>query len=98
MEPKGSGSPVHGGCLGLKVYADVNYADKANDRRSVSGIAVRLGGTVVSHASKTQHILSLSTSEAEYNAAVDGVKETLFVRAVLSFVTPETSGATIKGP
>ena len=28
-------------------------ADKANDRRSVSGIAVTFGGTVVSHPSKT---------------------------------------------
>ena len=74
------------------MYADDDYA-KANDRRSVSGIAVTLGGTVVSHSSKTQQIVSLSTSEAEYIAAGDGVKEALFVRAVLFFIAPETSGA-----
>ena len=55
-----------------------------------------LGGTVVSHVSKTQHVVSLSTSEEEYTAAGDGVKEALFVRAVLSFIAPETSGASIK--
>ena len=62
----------------------------------MSGIAVTLGGTVVSHASKTQHVVALSTSEADYIAAGDGVKETLFVHVVLSFIAPETSGANIK--
>ena len=32
---------------------DSDYADKANDRRSMSGVAVTLGGTGVSHTSKT---------------------------------------------
>ena len=73
---------VRGSGLELEVYADANYADKANDWRSVSGIAVTLGGAVVSHASKTQHVVSLSTSEAEYIATGDRVKEVLFVRAV----------------
>ena len=88
---------VWGSGLELEIYTDADYADKANDdRRSVSGIAVILGGTVVSHASKTQHVVSLSTSEAASILAGDGVKEALFVRAVLSFVAPETSEASIK--
>ena len=78
------------------MYANADYTDKANDKRSVSGIAVTLGGTVESHASKTQHVVSLSTSEAEYIAAGDGVKEATFVRAVLSSIEPETSGPSIK--
>ena len=61
---------VRGSGLGLEVYAD---ADKPNDRRWVPGIVVTSGGTVVSHASKTQHVVSLSTSEAECIAAGDGV-------------------------
>ena len=40
--------------------------------------------------------MSLSTSEAEHIAAGDGVKEALFVRAILSFIAPETSGTSIK--
>ena len=87
---------VRGSGLSLNVYADADYASKENDRRSVSGIAVTLGGTVVSHTSKTQRVVSLSTSEAKYIAAGEGVKEALFVRAVLSFIAPETSGASIK--
>ena len=62
----------------------------------MSGKAVTLGGTVESHASKIQHVVSLSTTEEEYIAAEDGVNEALFARAVLSFIAPETSGASIK--
>ena len=50
-------------------------------------------GTAVSHTSKTQRVVSLPTSEAKYIAAGKGIKEALFVRAVLSFTAPETIGA-----
>ena len=63
---------VRGSGLSLKSYADADYANKDNDRRSVSGIAVTLRGTVVSHASKTQRVVSWSTSEAECIATGDG--------------------------
>ncbi|CAB1116481.1 unnamed protein product [Ectocarpus sp. CCAP 1310/34] len=84
-----------GSGLGLEVYVDASYAD-AEDRRSVSGLATTVGGTVISHGSKTQAIVSLSSTEAEYIAAGEGVKEALFVRAVLSFIAPETSGSSIQ--
>ena len=87
---------MRGSGLGLEVYGDADYADKVSDRHSVSGIAITLKGTIISHVSKTQHAVSLSTSEAEYLMAGDGVKESLFVRAVLSFIVHETSGASIK--
>ena len=87
---------VRGSGLSLIVYADADYTNKENDMRSVSGTAVTLGGAVVSHASKTQRVVPLSTSEAKYIAAGDGVKEASFVRAVLSFIAPETCGASVK--
>ena len=57
----------------------------------MSWIAVTLGDTVVSHASKTPHVVSLSTSDAEYITTRDWVEEDLFMRAVLSFIAPETT-------
>ena len=87
---------VRGSGLSIDVYADADYAGKDNSRRSVSGVAVTLGGTIVSHVSKIKRVVSLSTSEAEYTAAGEGVREPLFVRAVLSFIVPGTSGASIK--
>ena len=71
---------ARGSGLGLEVFADADYADKTTGRRSVSGIAVTLGGTVVSPASKTRYVVSLSTSEEECIPTGDGVKEALFVR------------------
>ena len=44
---------VRGSGLNLNVFADADYANKDNDRRSVSGMAVTLEGTVVSPTSKT---------------------------------------------
>lgn len=64
----------------------------------MTGVAVTVGETVVAASSKTQPVVAQSTSEAEYLAATEGVKEALFVRAVRLFViylAPETSGASI---
>ena len=89
---------MRGSGLGLEMYANANYADKANHRRFVSGIAVTLGGTVVSHGSKTRHVGSLSTSETDYIAARNGVKgqgsSVCAYRSVFHYAG--TSGASIK--
>ena len=77
-----------GSGLNLSVSADANYAEQADDRRSVSGVAVTLGNSVVSWVSSTQKIVTLSTTEAEYVALGDGVKESLFAKSVLSFIVP----------
>ena len=70
------------------MYADANYAENADDRRSVSGVAVTVGISTVSWSSSMQKIVTLSTTEAECVALGDGVKEGLFVKAVLSFIVP----------
>ena len=62
----------------------------------MSGTAVTLRGTVVSHESKTLHVVSLSTSEVRFIMAGVGANEDLFVRALLSFIAPEMSGARTK--
>ena len=59
------------------MYADANYAENADDRRSVSGVAITVGKSTVSWSSSTQKIVTLSTTEAEYVALGDGVKEGL---------------------
>ena len=61
----------------LETYVDADYAHRADDRRSVSGVAVRCGGTLVSRFSRTQKCVTLSTTEAEYVAMANGVKGAL---------------------
>ena len=77
------------------MFADADYADRCNDRRSVSGVAVMLGNTAVSASSTTQHYVTLSTSEAEYVAMAHGAKTALAIKAVLDFVQPHLSGSAI---
>ena len=84
-----------GGGLKLSVYVDVDYADKANARRSVSGVVVMLGGTSVIASSTTQHCVTLSTSEAGYVAMAQGAKTALFTTAVLAFLQPQLVGRII---
>ena len=72
--------------LSLSVCADATYARKEADRRSISGVAVMLGGAAVYATSRTQHCVTLSTTKAEYVAMAEGTKEGLFVRSVLSFM------------
>ena len=85
-----------GSGLDISVFADENYAEKADDRRSVSGVAVTVGKSSVCWFSSTQKILTLSTTEAEYVAPGDGVKEALFVKGVISFIIPSISENSIK--
>ena len=82
--------------LDLSVYTDSNYAEKADDRRSVSGVVVTLGNATVGWISSTQRIVTLSTTEAEYVALGDGVKEVIFAKSVASFLVPSLSQKTIK--
>ena len=70
----------------LLLYADADYASAVKDRRSVSGAAVMVAGGAVSWLSRTQKCVTLSTTEAEYVAMTDGLKEAIYVRNVLSFM------------
>ena len=64
--------------LSLQAFAHADYASKAIDRRSVSGGLVISGGACVSWFSMTQKCVTLSTTEAEYVALADIVKEVFF--------------------
>ena len=78
---------VRGSGLDLTAYNDADYADKSNNRRSVSGTVITMEGAAVSWACSTQKWVALSTAEAEYVALGEGVKEALFTGAVLSFMS-----------
>ena len=74
--------------ISLEVFADADYASKATDRRSVSGGVIMCGGASVCWFSRTQKCVTLLTSEAEYVALGDAVKELLFLRQVWRFMLP----------
>ncbi|CAM9695537.1 unnamed protein product [Sphacelaria rigidula] len=45
-------------------------------------------GVAVSSTSRTQHCVTLSTTDAEYVAVAEEAKECMFLRSVLSFLRP----------
>ena len=81
--------------LKLPLLADANYADRYNDGRAVSGVAIMLGNTTVSASCTTQHRVKPSTSEREYVVMAYRAKTALSIKAVFDFVQPHISGRTI---
>ena len=78
----------------LETYVEADYAHKAEDRRSVSGVAVSCGA-LVSWFSRTQNCVTFSTTKAEYVVMADGVKEALYVRGILAFLMPSLGSMSI---
>ena len=68
---------------------DADYADEANDRGSVSGRVVMCTGTCVSFYSRTQRCVILSSTDAEYIAMATGSRETILIRYIWSFISPD---------
>ena len=74
--------------VNVEVYVDANYASEDTARRSISGAAVMCCDSPVAWFSRTQKCVTLSTTEAEYVAMGDGVKEALFVQGMVEFLVP----------
>ena len=66
--------------LDLVAYTDVDYASSRLDRKSTSEYCQFLGGCLVSWASKKQHSVALSTTEAEYVAAGSYTAQVLWIK------------------
>ena len=61
-------------------FCDADYSGNEDDRRSTSGMVVKMGTGAISWASKLQTIVTLSTTEAEYIAAVHAGQEIMWLR------------------
>ena len=79
----------------ITTHVDADYAHRAEGRRSVSGVAVCCGRTLASWFSRTQKCVTFSSTEAEYVAMAEGVKEALYVRGVLFFLMPSLESPNI---
>lgn len=84
-----------GGKLNLTAFADADWANDPNDRRSYTGFVVKLGNNVVNWESRKQRCVALSSTEAEYLAITDVCKDICFLRNFLSEVMPAEYNVTI---
>ena len=71
------------GTFEIKCWADSDYANDKEDRKSITGWIIKVGDNTVSWKSKKQASVALSTTEAEYMAASDAVKEIIWTQDLL---------------
>lgn len=70
----------------LEAFADADWGNDPNDRRSVSGFVVQLHGCTVIWATKKQGSVALSTTEAELMALCQASCEVVWVTNLLQSV------------
>ncbi len=84
------GTPNRGITLGRKgkvdhfvVSVDSSFADVQRGLYSTSGMCCFIGSNPIAWMSKKQSIHAMSSAEAEYNAACDAIKETLWIQELV---------------
>lgn len=68
--------------IDIQGFCDSDFAADLDKRRSVSGYVFKVGGNTVSWRSTLQHVVALSTTEAEYMALTEAVKEALWLKGI----------------
>ncbi|UYV80232.1 K02A2.6-like, partial [Cordylochernes scorpioides] len=74
----------------LNAYCDSDFAGDMKTRKSTSGYTILFGKGPISWSSRKQPIVALSTTEAEYIAAAECVKELIYMKALIEELTNET--------
>jgi hypothetical protein len=65
-------------------FVDSDFAGDLDKRRSISGYVFSLCGSAVSWRASLQFVTALSTTEAEYVSATEGVKEAIWMQGLIS--------------
>ncbi|GMF58098.1 unnamed protein product [Phytophthora fragariaefolia] len=88
---------LYDGALSSKLvaYSDADWAGNRDDRRSVSGMMVMMCGAPVVGRSTFQKTVALSSTEAEYIALSECVKEVVWMRLLLKDLGSEQTGGTV---
>lgn len=68
------------GHFDIEGFSDSDYSTDLDKRRSVTGYVFKVGGNTISLRSCLQHVVALSTTEAEYMALSEATKEGLWLR------------------
>jgi hypothetical protein len=72
-----------GGTTEIVGFSDADWGTGVNDRHSVSGYLFQINGGPVSWSSKKQHVITLSSTEAEYIVLTHASKEAVWLRSLL---------------
>nr|GEY00211.1 retrovirus-related Pol polyprotein from transposon TNT 1-94 [Tanacetum cinerariifolium] len=72
-----------GNYIDVDGFVDADYAKDPNKGRSTTGYVFMVHGCVVSWKATPQHVVALSTTEAEYMALTEAVKESICLKRLL---------------
>ena len=81
--------------LELRAYADADYAANPDTRKSTSGFVLTLSSGPVTWAARSQKSVAQSTTEAEYIALADCIKDVIWARQLLSDLGRAPTTATL---
>ena len=79
------------------VFADANWAGDLDDRRSTTGLLVKINGCAVAWRSQKQKSVANSSAEAEYMALGDATKEILWLRQLMKEMGFEQDSTLVLG-
>ena len=78
----------------INAAVDSDYAGDTTHCKSVTGISIQLAGGTILYKTRFQDTIALSSTEAEFNAAVEAGKYILYVRTILKEIELEQIQAT----
>ncbi|KAM6553280.1 hypothetical protein CsatB_014042 [Cannabis sativa] len=67
----------------IEGYSDSDYAGDRDNRRSTSAYFFLIGGNCVSWKVQLQPVVALSTTEAEYLATTEAIKEAIWLKGLM---------------
>jgi hypothetical protein len=74
----------------LLAFADSDWAEDRQTRKSISGIICKIFGAAISWSSRKQDVVSTSTTESEFYAISEAVKEIQWLKNLLNDFNVET--------
>lgn len=77
--------------ISLSIYSDADYGGDLDTRRSTTGFVLMIGGGAISWCSQRQPTVALSTTESEYVAASQTLKELIWVNRLLREIVPSVN-------
>ncbi|CAM8999623.1 unnamed protein product [Rhodiola kirilowii] len=80
----------HTASLELQCFVDSDYASNKDNRKSTTAFFFTWAGNCISWKAQLQSIVALSSTEAEYIAAVEASKEALWLKGVLHEIEGRT--------
>jgi hypothetical protein len=90
-----SGGAIESSITLAPCFCDADWAGDQTDRKSITGVVLKVNGSTVAWMSKKQVTVSVSSAEAEYMAAGMAVQEILWARSMLWEMGFGQTGATV---